>query len=688
MAPTVSITSPATDTSLKGPANIIINAIAADADGSVTKVDFYNGSTLLGSDNTSPYSFTWKNIIRGNYIITAKATDNDGAVSTSASITLNVIKPNMAPTVSITSPVTNTSLNLLETETINIYATASDSDGFVTKVDFYKGATLIGSDSTSPYSFTWNNVAGGDYTITAKATDDSGAVTTSDAVLFSAITSNDAPAVNITSPKMDTSYTGPATIHIAATATDADGTIQKVEFYNGSTLLKTEYKIPYTCSWKNVPVGNYTITAVATDNRGNVTTSESVNVTVKVNIAPTVNITSPEIDQNFTGPAKIYMSAAASDTDGTIKKVEFYIDTTLLHTEYLIPYTYSWENVPGGSYTITAKATDNSGLSTTSSVSVTVTASTNTAPTLTVNAAPTVNITSPVSNSSYDSAQSITIEVAASDSDGTVAKVDFYNGDKLLGTDSTSPYNFTWNNVTPGNYSLTAKGYDDKGSATVSAVVPVVVSSPVAFAFKSFDGTANSKGNQLIWSTTNYKNTSYFKVLRGKRRMSLKQIGKVSYVSSNSTSPNYTFNDSAPYSGTSYYKIVQVDNLGKVVSSGIISVSDTTTVMGKVTATSINTLTEATDVQDKIIANNLKGITIKVGPNPTSDVVSVYTNGLILDKDLRISVLSINGVVLKTIQSKTSNQVVKINVSTFKNGMYIIEIASGDTKVYKQFIKD
>src|SRR6185369_14784387 len=81
--PTVSITSPANGATFTSPANITINANASDSDGTVSKVDFYQGTTLLGTDTTSPYSFAWNNVGVGSYALTARATDNSGAVATS-----------------------------------------------------------------------------------------------------------------------------------------------------------------------------------------------------------------------------------------------------------------------------------------------------------------------------------------------------------------------------------------------------------------------------------------------------------------------------------------------------------------------------------------------------------------------------------------------------------------------------
>lgn len=89
-APTVSITAPANNYSTTEPASITITANAADSDGTITKVEFYNGTTLLGSDNASPYSYTWSNVAAGSYAITAVATDNSGASTKSSVVTVVV----------------------------------------------------------------------------------------------------------------------------------------------------------------------------------------------------------------------------------------------------------------------------------------------------------------------------------------------------------------------------------------------------------------------------------------------------------------------------------------------------------------------------------------------------------------------------------------------------------------------
>ena len=186
------------------------------------------------------------------------------------------------------------------------------------------------------------------------------------------------PTVSITTPANNATYLAPAAhIKLAAAASDADGTISKVEFYNGSKLLHTETVAPYGYIWKNVPLGNYTLTAKATDNSGLVTTSAAVHISVVPNKSPVVRIMKPANNQSYTASADIRFEAAANDSDGRITKVEFYKDSILLRTEFKFPYTYNWTNVSAGTYVITAKATDNWGAQTTSApLTVTVTSPT------------------------------------------------------------------------------------------------------------------------------------------------------------------------------------------------------------------------------------------------------------------------------------------------------------------------
>jgi uncharacterized repeat protein (TIGR03803 family) len=149
---------------------------------------------------------------------------------------------------------------------------------------------------------------------------------------------NNPPTVSLSIPYNIIKYSAPARIKLNAAATDKDGKITKVQFFNGNTRLHTEDVYPYGFLWIDVPVGNYTLTAKAFDNSGNVTTSNSIKVSVvEENVPPVVSIVSPVDDTTYTGPATIRLIANAKDPNDRISKVEFYNGSALLRTEHYYP---------------------------------------------------------------------------------------------------------------------------------------------------------------------------------------------------------------------------------------------------------------------------------------------------------------------------------------------------------------
>jgi hypothetical protein len=179
--PTVTLTQPTNGASFTAPATVSLGATASDADGTVTKVQFFNGAAKLGEDTTAPYSFTWSGVAAGTYMVTARATDDLGATTTSAPSTITVVSAgNTPPTATITSPADGAIFPWKPT--ITITATASDPDGSVAKVEFRDGTTVLGQDTSAPYAYTWRNLPSGIHDLTVRASDNAGAVTTSSPV--------------------------------------------------------------------------------------------------------------------------------------------------------------------------------------------------------------------------------------------------------------------------------------------------------------------------------------------------------------------------------------------------------------------------------------------------------------------------------------------------------------------------
>ena len=177
---------------------------------------------------------------------------------------------------------------------------------------------------------------------------------------------NQPPLVDISSPTKNSAFISPATITIDAVASDPDGSVVRVEFYNGQSKLGEKTAVPYSFTWKEVPDGSYIITAVAIDNLNSRTVSSSVTVVVEkaaqvVNQLPVVTIKNPNRGRKFKKNETIVLEAEASDPDGTISKVEFKSGDVTLAEITVAPYIYLWQNPDTGTYTITAVATDNLG---------------------------------------------------------------------------------------------------------------------------------------------------------------------------------------------------------------------------------------------------------------------------------------------------------------------------------------
>ena len=119
-------------------------------------------------------------------------------------------------------------------------------------------------------------------------------------------------SVALTSPASGASFTAPATIPLAATASESGATISKVEFFSGTTLLGTATTSPYTFSWTSVPAGTYSLTAEAFDSGGATASSSAVSVTVNAATTPSVvaSPTSLSVAQGATGTFGISLSTA------------------------------------------------------------------------------------------------------------------------------------------------------------------------------------------------------------------------------------------------------------------------------------------------------------------------------------------------------------------------------------------
>ena len=288
---------------------------------------------------------------------------------------------------------------------------------------------------------------------------------------------NSAPTVSITAPAASASFITGSTVNITATAADANGTVSQVEFFVDGVSVGIDATAPYTATYTGV-LGSHTITAQAKDNDCAITTSSSVAITVANNQAPTVSVTAPA---SAAAGSSITFSATAADADGTVAQVEFFVNNTSVGVDNTSPFTMAYTPTIGNGQLVKAVATDNLGLTGTS---------TNATMNVVGNNPPSVSITSPLSSAAFIAPAVVTIDATAADNDGTVAQVEFFVNNVSVGVDLSSPYSYAWTS-TPGNKAIVAKATDNNGALTSSATLNLVIADPNALPYAVVNTTIN-----------------------------------------------------------------------------------------------------------------------------------------------------------------------------------------------------
>jgi hypothetical protein len=151
--------------------------------------DGLNKTGPIGYTNTGGWQ-TWQSLFRNGIGLNAGQQVMRVSLDTNSPNTGNIgnlnyfrftfVSNNTPPTVSMTNPVV--SARFASAQNITLGATAADSGGSVSRVDFLVNGIQVGSDSTAPYGFVWTNVAAGQYTLAARAVDNVGLATTSSPV--------------------------------------------------------------------------------------------------------------------------------------------------------------------------------------------------------------------------------------------------------------------------------------------------------------------------------------------------------------------------------------------------------------------------------------------------------------------------------------------------------------------------
>ena len=380
LPPSISIASPAAGASFTAPANITVTTSAADSDGTVAKVDLLANGTLVGTSTTAPFTIVWNNVAAGSYNLTAVATDNGNASTTSAAVAITVAQGQPPPS-SLPSGWSATDVGATG---------ATGGSSFSNGVFSISGAGADVWGTADAFHYAYRSLEG-DGSIVARVTSiqNVNAWVKAGVMIRKSLSASSAHGfmlVAASASKGVPFQRRPVDGGTSLSSSGSQNTAPRwVKLVRAGTLI-TGYESADGVNWATV--GSETITmgstvlvglAVSSHVTGVNATATFDNVTISssapapANQPPTASLTSPMAGATFTAPATINLAATASDSDGTVAKVDFFAGTTLLGTDTTAPYQLSWSDVPTGSYTLSAVATDNSGASTASgAVNVTV----------------------------------------------------------------------------------------------------------------------------------------------------------------------------------------------------------------------------------------------------------------------------------------------------------------------------
>ena len=371
--PTVTISNPTNGATFTATGAITIRAEASDPDGSIANVEFFQGIVKLGETRNSPYQISWPNVLAGSYLLTAKATDNQGAAATSAPVSIMVVSPtNHPPTISPIDP-----QRIDEGVRLAFLVQASDLDvpAQILTYSLAADAPLGASIQPTTGLFTWTptEAQGPSTNVIAIRVTDNGAANLNATTNFTVIV-NEVNLPPVLAPIADQTIGVGDTVTFRASATDPDIPANGLAFSlgpgapTGAKIAADTGVFAWTPSAAQASSTNR-FTVRVTDN-GSPPLSDSKAFTVFVqpkpgptNMPPTVRILSPADRTIFQDGEPISIEAAASDPDlgGRVDRVQFFAGSSKLGEVSTQPYIFLWVGANEGQSVLTARAVDGQG---------------------------------------------------------------------------------------------------------------------------------------------------------------------------------------------------------------------------------------------------------------------------------------------------------------------------------------
>jgi chitodextrinase len=260
------------------------------------------------------------------------------------------------PTVSLTSPSTGSTVS----GTATLSATASDTSG-IASVEFLVDGTVVNTDTTSPYSFSWNStsVSNGQHTISAEATDENGNTATSSATVTVNNTTNCSAAPSVPSGLQATAN-GPSSVGLSWTASTpaANCSLENYAIYRNGTLDTTVTGTTYTDTGLT-PNTTYDYTVAAADTSGH-SSAQSSAVSAKTSADTSPPTVPSGLQASLITSNAVALAWTASTDNVGVTGYNIYRNGTKVGTSTTPAYTDSGLS-PNTTYTYTVSAYDATG---------------------------------------------------------------------------------------------------------------------------------------------------------------------------------------------------------------------------------------------------------------------------------------------------------------------------------------